>query len=252
MSRVLTRNARTVPTQQRFAARTRARRWRTAAWVTAVVVLIGGLAAGAWAVAYSSLFDIRDVEVRGTSRLSAEEVLEAAQVPRSVPLIHADTDEVAKRVEALLLVADARVRRQWPDTVRIDVTERTTAAVVADGSGAYALLDATGVRFDTVPERPEGFPLIDAEIEDGAGADSAIVMAGLTVARALPPELAARTQEIRASTPDSVTVVLDDGVVVEWGGAEESARKAAVLTVLMQQPAQVYDVSTPEMPTTSD
>jgi cell division protein FtsQ len=249
MSRVLTRNARAVPAQQRFAARTRARRWRTAGWVIAVVVLIVAIAGAAWAVGWSSLFDIRTVEVRGTSKLSADEVLEAAQVPRGVPLIHADTDEVAQRVEALLLVADARVSRHWPDTVRIEVMERTTAAVVADGDGAYALLDATGVRFDTVAERPDGFPLIDAEIEDGAGADSAI--AGLTVARALPPDLAARTEEIRARTPDSVTVVLDDGVVVEWGGAEESARKAAVLTVLMLQPAQVYDVSTPEMPTTS-
>jgi cell division protein FtsQ len=251
MSRVLTRNARAVPTPQRFVARTRARRWRTAGWVIAVVVLIGAAAGAAWAVAWSSLFDIRTVEVRGTSNLSADEVRIAAQVPRGVPLIHADTDEVAQRVEALLLVADAQVSRHWPNTVRIEITERTTAAVVADGDGAYALLDATGVRFDTVAERPEGFPLIDAEIEDGAGADAAIVMAGLTVARALPPDLAVRTEEIRARTPDSVTVVLDDGVVVEWGGAEESARKAAVLTVLMQQPAQIYDVSTPEMPTTS-
>jgi cell division protein FtsQ len=252
MSRVMTRNARTVPTQQRFSARSRARRWRTAAWVAALFVVVGAAAAAAWAVGWSSLFEIRAVDVRGTSRLSAEEVLEAAQVPRGVPLIHADTAQVTERVEALLLVANARVSRQWPNTVRIDVTERTTAAVVADRSGSFALLDATGVRFDTVDERPQGVPLIDVEIEDGAGADSATLMAGLTVARALPPDLAARVQEIRASTPDSVTVALDDGAVVEWGGAADSARKAAVLTVLMQQPARVYDVSTPNVPTTSD
>jgi cell division protein FtsQ len=205
-----------------------------------------------WAVGWSSLFDVRDVEVRGTSRLTTDEVLKAAQVPRGVPLIHADTAEAAERVEALLLVAEASVSRQWPNTVRIDVTERTTAAVVEDGSGVYGLLDATGVRFDTATERPQGVPLLDVEIEDGAGAEAATVMAGLTVARALPPDVAARTQEIRASTPDSVTVILDDGVVVEWGGAADSARKAAVLMVLLQQPARVYDVSTPNVPTTSD
>jgi cell division protein FtsQ len=251
MSRVLTRNARTVSAQQRFAQRTRARRWRTAAWVAALVALIAAAGAGAWAVGWSSLFEVRDVDVRGTSRLSVEEVLEAAQVPRGVPLIHTDTADVAGRVESLRLVADADVSRRWPHTIRIDVTERTTAAVVAEGADTYALLDASGVRFDTVDERPEGIPLIDAEIEDGAGAHSDTVLAGLTVARALPPELAARTEEIRASTPDSVTVLLDDGVVVEWGGPQESAHKAAVLAVLMQQPARVYDVSTPEVPTTS-
>jgi cell division protein FtsQ len=252
MSRVLTRNTRTVPTQQRFAKRTRARRWRTAAWIAAGVALIGAVGAGVWAVGWSSLFEVHDVDVRGTSRLSVEEVLEAAQVPHGVPLIHADTADVTERVESLLLVADADVTRQWPDTIRIDVTERTTAAVVAEGSGAYALLDSTGVRFDTVAERPEGIPLINAELDDGPRADSDAVRAGLTVARALPPNLAARTQEIQASTPDSVTVLLDDGAVVEWGGPQESARKAAVLAVLMQQPARVYDVSTPDVPTTSE
>jgi cell division protein FtsQ len=220
--------------------------------MAALVALIAAVGAAAWAVGWSSLFDVRTVDVRGTSRLTVEEVLEAAQVPRGVPLIRADTAEAAGRVKSLLLVADADVTRRWPHTIRIDVTERTTAAVVAEGAGTYALLDATGVRFDTVDERPEGIPLIDAEIEDGAGADSDIVLAGLTVARALPPDLAARTEEIRASTPDSVTVLLDDDVVVEWGGPQESARKAAVLAVLMQQPARVYDVSTPEVPTTSD
>jgi cell division protein FtsQ len=252
MTRVLSRNTRTLPTQQRFAARTRARRWRTAAWVIAILLVIGALGAAAWAVGWSSLLDVRNVEVRGTSRLSAEEVLEAAHVRHGIPLIHAETAEMAERVESLLLVADAEVTRRWPNTIRIVVTERSTAAVVADDAGTYALLDASGVRFDTVAERPEGIPLIDAQIEDGAGADSDIVLAGLTVARALPPDLAARTQEIRASTPDSVTVLLDDGAIVEWGGPQESARKAAVLAVLMQQPARVYDVRTPEVPTTSD
>ena len=178
-------------------------------------------------MAYSSLFDIRDVEVRGTSRWSAEEVLEAAQVPRSVPLIHADTDEVAKRVEALLLVADARVRRQWPDTVRIDVTERTTAAVVADGSGAYALLDATG----GASHRPRAARSSHSRRgdRDGAGGGFRDRHGGLTVpGRCLPSSpRAPRNPREHAGLG---TVRLDDGVVVEWGGAEESARKAAVLT----------------------
>jgi cell division protein FtsQ len=252
MSRVLTRTARVLPTQQRFAARKRARRWRTAAWLSAVGATLVALVAGAWAVGWSSLFDVRTVEVRGTARLSVDEVLEAAEVPRGVPLVHVDTGDVDERVEALVPVADANVTRQWPDTIRIVVVERTTAAVAPDESGGFALLDSSGVRFGTVAERPEGVPLIAGEVGDGLGADSAAMWAGLTVAAALPPDLAARTQEIRATTPDAVAVVLDDGAVVEWGGPQESARKAAVLAVLMQQPARVYDVSAPDVPTTSD
>jgi cell division protein FtsQ len=39
---------------------------------------------------------------------------------------------------------------------------------------------------------------------------------------------------------------------VRWGSAEDSARKAEVLTVLLRVPAAVYDVSVPELPTTSE
>ena len=252
MSRVLTRNARAVPTPQRFAARTRARRWRTAGWVIAVVVLIGAIAGAAWAVAWSSLFDIRTIEVRGTSNLSADEVLTAAQVPRGVPLIHADTDEIAQRVEALLLVADAQVSRHWPNTLRIEITERTTAAVVADGERCVRTARrhwralrhrgrATG-RLSTHRCGDRGRRGGRCGNRDGrphrcsrAAARSGRAHRGDPRAHAGLRHCGSRRRRRR-------------GV----GGAEESARKAAVLTVLMQQPAQIYDVSTPEMPTTSD
>jgi cell division protein FtsQ len=39
-------------------------------------------------------------------------------------------------------------------------------------------------------------------------------------------------------------------VKVVWGSADDSGRKAEVLSVLMHRKAQVYDVSAPDLPVT--
>jgi cell division protein FtsQ len=39
-------------------------------------------------------------------------------------------------------------------------------------------------------------------------------------------------------------------VKVVWGGSDDSARKAEVLSVLMRRRAAVYDVSAPDLPVT--
>jgi cell division protein FtsQ len=39
-------------------------------------------------------------------------------------------------------------------------------------------------------------------------------------------------------------------VKVVWGGSDDSAQKAEVLSVLMRRQAKVYDVSAPDLPVT--
>jgi cell division protein FtsQ len=46
-----------------------------------------------------------------------------------------------------------------------------------------------------------------------------------------------------------VTLTLRDGRTVLWGGADESAAKARVLTALLGRSGTVYDVSTPSVVT---
>jgi cell division protein FtsQ len=56
---------------------------------------------------------------------------------------------------------------------------------------------------------------------------------------------------VAASSPVDVTLLLADGREVRWGATDQGERKAAVLGALLTQPGQVYDVTTPDLPTIS-
>jgi cell division protein FtsQ len=68
----------------------------------------------------------------------------------------------------------------------------------------------------------------------------------------LPKSLAQKVVRVRAQSIDSVELDLKSGAVVRWGSADEPEFKAAVLEALLSLRAQIYDVSAPELPTTTD
>jgi cell division protein FtsQ len=66
----------------------------------------------------------------------------------------------------------------------------------------------------------------------------------------MPADLLGRVDSIAASTQDDVTMVLVGGQRVQWGDAEDSAKKARVLALLIAAIADpnragTYDVSAP-------
>lgn len=231
-------------TRRRFARRQRARRWRwwrRAAALLAVAALLAGLG---WLVFFSSYLAVQGVDVRGTRILSAQTVARAADVPRGGPLATADLDAVQARVEDLAAVRSAAVSRAWPDRVRIEVTERTAVAAVS-WEGTWRGLDREGVLFRSYPERPAGLP--EVRVTASTPAD-ALVETGAVIA-ALPDVVARRLAYLQVRSVDSISLQLRGGAVVNWGSADQSAQKAAVLQVLLRRPARVYDVTAPGRPT---
>jgi cell division protein FtsQ len=123
-----------------------------ARWMFKVLLLAGLLVAlvggGRLAVAHvmgSSRFALREVVVSPTSRLSHEEVVALAKVNEGDRLLALDTDAIAARVAEHPWVAEARVRRQLPSALTIDVVERKAVAVAV--LGALYLLDDAGRPF---------------------------------------------------------------------------------------------------------
>jgi cell division protein FtsQ len=177
--------------------------------------------------------------------VSPAQVLAAADVASTTPLARVDTDAVARRVAALQAVRNVSVSRRWPRSVQIVVEERVPAAVQRSGS-SYLLVDETGVAFDTVAKRPKGLPLVTAP----AAAGEPAFRAALSVLTAVPDSVRRQLLEVRAASPEQVTLRLTRDRIVVWGSPERGARKATVLTALMSRKAGVYDVSAPDAPTT--
>lgn len=208
--------------------------------------MIGGLV---WVLLGSSLLDARSVQVVGTRELPADVVRAVAAVPLGTSILRLDTKAIETRVAAVPRVASVQVRCNVDGTVRIEVIERTPVALVR--RGGVHLVDATGFDYAVVPEAPPGLPELRVS---RVGPREASTVAALTVLRALPGWLRVQVHSIAATSPSNVVLRLDGGRdggerQVRWGDASDGDRKAAVLGPLLTQPGEVYDVSSPTLPT---
>jgi cell division protein FtsQ len=225
-----------------------ARRWWP--WLAGglvLLVLVGGLA---WVLLSSSLFEARAVQVVGARELPIDVVQAVAAVPLGTPMLRLDTKAIETRVAAVPRVASVQVRCNIDGTVRIEVTERTPVALVRHG-GSVRLVDASGLAYAAVPVEPPGIPELRVA---RAGLGDAATVAALTVLTTLPDWLRIQVRSIAADSPADVVLRLDPGRSgderkVRWGDASEGDRKAAVLGPLLTQPGEIYDVSSPALPT---
>ncbi|MGH4021527.1 MAG: cell division protein FtsQ/DivIB, partial [Pseudonocardiaceae bacterium] len=212
--------------------------------VLVAVLAIAGVGAAAWVLLAGPLLGTHRVEVAGTVALPAEQVRAAAGVPIGTPLLWLDTSAIESRVERLRRVADAEVSSSVTGTVGIKVTERAAVAVLPAADGPH-LIDATGTDFATVPFPPPGLPELRVPLGDPAAS------AAIRVIGALPAPLRGQLRVVTADSPADVVLLLGDGREVRWGTPARSVRKAAVLVPLLTRPGQVYDVSSPALPTVS-
>lgn len=209
--------------------------------IAASVLLVGFLV---WLVTMSSVFRVHDVTVQGNKLLSADEVRLAALVAPDTRMITVDTDGIASRVGELLAVRGVEVRRDLPSTLIIEVTERTVVFQRVEG-GTFEWVDDEGVIFSTSEQPIEG--VLQAVT---AGNDARVLKDVAEVVSHIPPALLPRVEKVQAKAVDRITLELNEGDLVVWGSAEQSALKADVLEVLLSVDAKLYDVSAPSHPTT--
>lgn len=233
-------DATTRRSRRAFARRQWARRWLTWKYVAASVVVVGLLVGAVWLFLFSSVLAVQQVDVRGESTLSSEDVLAVTGLEEGEPLARVDLDDVRSRVQALALVRSAEITRTWPDTVVIELEERVAIAVVEIGHRLRGL-DVDGVVFGQYAKPPQGLPRIQTSLDAGREA----LQEAAAVVSVLPEDLAAKVDHVEVVTADQVSLVLRDDRVVVWGSAEESGLKAEVLTALLERPGSTYDVSVP-------
>jgi cell division protein FtsQ len=128
--------------------------------VLAVVVL--SVFAGRQVVRHvvaSPRFAVKEVRVAATTHVSADELADLAGVEIGDKLLTIDPDRVAAKLATHPWIAAARVRRELPSVLSIDVTERR--AVASALMGALYLVDENGRPFKRATfEEADGLPVI--------------------------------------------------------------------------------------------
>jgi cell division protein FtsQ len=226
------------------------RRLKRLAWgLGAVVVVIDGAA-----LAHTTILDVDHVEVVGATHVSADTVKWASGIGSGDALLTLDSHGAARRIRRLSWVADVRVEKRWPSTVRLVVEERTPAAVIRTrADGAFAVVDASGRVLQIGGQVPPGLVAVTdvrSRLHEGgrlpASAQSALRVAVAANQRA-PGALTAVSTGLEGT--------LTRGGVVRFGSVDRLDEKLlAVSTVLARVDVaclKILDVKVPGSPTVS-
>ncbi|QCI94722.1 cell division protein FtsQ/DivIB [Novosphingobium sp. EMRT-2] len=138
-------------------------------------------------VASGAGFEVKRVEVRGVNRMNELKIYEKVLGQRDQSMPRLDIDGLRGDLMQLSWVKDARVSRQLPDTLVVDIVERSPHAVLRKG-GKLVLIDDTGHELEPVSAaRAKGMLVLEGE---GAGEKVQDLGRLLDVAPALKPQVA--------------------------------------------------------------
>ena len=163
-------------------------------WVVASLAGVPSLAEARMASLTSQAgFEVRRVEVHGVKHINELQIYDRV-LGRQAKQAMTRIDLAAIRADLMQLswVDEARVSRQLPDTLVIDITERKAHAVLRqhnpDGSDSFVLIDATGHELQGISATRAKGRLVLAG--DGADAKVGDLDTLLDTAPALRPQVA--------------------------------------------------------------
>lgn len=206
--------------------RTRRPRRRIVSWfrATALIGVLALAAYGAWAVRgyLSSTFEIRHVEVTGTRSLSSASVVDISGIRRGASFLWTSLGKAKERLESDLRIQSAQVHREFPDKLRIEITEREPFAVLQSPTGRH-VVDSEGVIFRAIASTNDGVGaglptiLLNSNSKEGEWASQAVVCI-LEAADLWPDSVAAA----EVSSDGSFSLRLERGLLVRLGAGSVS------------------------------
>lgn len=218
--------------------------------IVAGVLAVAG--AGVWLVCFSPFFRFsmnRTVieGVDGTSIVQAVDVNNVLERYADRPLVFMNMGKLNEELQEIPEVAQAQAHVRLPRTLVVQLTAQTPVACVGTRDTCTALAeDASILRLpdDKKAELPM-LILADAEITNAHAME--------VIARArdeIDPSILAQISEYSVTVSKQLTFTLSSGAKVKWGTVSESAEKNKILTVLLTEQHDLYDVSVPSAPVT--
>lgn len=160
-----------------------------------------------WGLTEQAGLRVEELVVYGLSRTSAADARAALAIDRGTPILQVDVRGAHERLTSLPWIASARIRRQLPDRVLVEIVERTPLAIWRDGR-RIGIIDTAGVLImPVVPGGLEHLPVITGHEANDAAPD-------FLAALKQRPDVGARIVASRRIAGRRWDVQLDTGVVV--------------------------------------
>jgi cell division protein FtsQ len=199
----------------------------------AVALVIVAAVAGAWAVAASPLFHVRDVRVRGNRHLSTSEVVRLAGIGTDDNLLTVQPSRVLKGLTRNPWVRTAEIRRELPWTLVVTVEERRPVGWLRTPRG-IAVIAGDGTVLVRRKDPPRGI----AELGEWNGKLRPGERVGglqdhLAVLASLPPHLRRKVERASVRRGD-VVLHLEGDVRILYGEPKALAAKGDALSRVLR------------------
>jgi cell division protein FtsQ len=207
-----------------------------------------GVVWGLVALWQAPLFTVDTVQVTGTHRLTQYQVLALAAVPSDATLLRLPEKEILARVQADPWVSAVRLERRFPHALRIDVTERTPAALVDVGSQGLWLVSGDAHWIVKRASEPTGTLLLIRDVPGlrpapGAEISSTELRNALAVVAGLSAATKRRTQFVSAASVEKTMLVFKNQVQVFIGSSEEIAKKDLIASSILAREKNVVYIN---------
>ena len=219
------------------------------------------------------VFEITEIDTESTEHLSAENIAKLASVEKGTTLLTIDEAAIAENLKRNPWVSDVQLVREFPDKLKIVVTERTVESLVKMSTASVCWCLGN----DNVWIEPINLTIRDGQSADDAALalaremDSLLIidvptslsptagestndealMAVETYQEAFSKEFAAQIVRYSAASAESIACTLSNGVEVSLGSPVDIDVKEAVITeILEKHPNQItyINVRVPSQP----
>lgn len=206
--------------------RLRRLRWRRIGIALGVITLIAGVIT----LYESPLLRVQNVEVVGTAAVSPQQVEQLAGLD-SKSLFRLDFSAARERIQYLPMVKSVQIERHWPQTIRIQVTERAPWGFWQAGQDRYVIDDEGIVLQDAQP--PAGAPVIrdlgnPVRLVPGDHVDADAVALTRSLVEVLPQKLDLHIASLDFSPATGLVLTTDAGYRVVIGDSQNMEYKLAV------------------------
>lgn len=228
--------------------------------VVAVIATVALLAAIGFGVYWSGLFGVKQVTVTGVEHLTSDEMTQLANVPSDSTLLRVDTSAIESNIMRNSWVSDVSVKKVFPDTLELVVTERSIGATAVIGvdegkSTQTWAISSDGMWLCSIPEEgSEESKTISPQIykdakkvfcitdvaygvqpEVGTYCKDESIVNALDIVTGLTTELKKQVKSVSATSPENTTLTLKSNVEIAFGTAEDIREKERVCLEIMEK-----------------
>ena len=210
--------------------RRRKRRAGNIRWVLVALFFMCCAACG-YLFSMSPFFEVEQVVIIGNKQASPIRLNVLSNIRIGQNIFTVDTAQVERWLMIEPLVESAQVERRLPRTVRITVTERQPAAVLATGL-AFIQVDKSGLVLRRMHELDNllmpilsgvsGFP---PGVTPGSRIEGKEMEVALTVLNSLPQQEFNTIKEIDVTDSQKIKLYIEGGIEVRVGGLDDIAEK---------------------------